>query len=1136
LQIAVADKSTSQFCVNNIALDRASNLEVRFKYRSTSPISANDRGSWVLIVFFKPGGVSIGTSAVICTNTTQWKGIAKTIPVPEGAVQCSLAFRMQEQNGRFDIADISVGEPDNVSVLTDKTEERQYAKAYRVRANLTYKKTNGVHTLTSPTLTLKAVEQAAPYGFVLPDDLCDNPDLVYEVECAFRPKWSSHNASDISMIFALGQNISGSDQNSLNLTFLGGNCILSRLRAAEGGVVTEIHAPVAINAGQRCTIKTRWSESEETLWVNGQEITCAVMPKKFVWGKNRKFYIFGENIGRGLLNADVEQFSLRVYEPRVKAVFAGSPRDRGYFTGAGPFRQALSFPLHNGTSFASTLAVFDIEGKKIAVVSPDSITAEAHSYRLPPLPFGWYKLQATIIGEGAEKELAMPICITAGPALREPAEYSLYGITEEWPFGRDTFDAATVDALMYRMSQMGIRWFRAWCAWDYIEETPGVYYWEKMDRFLAIADKYGITVYPVIMGGGKPFMNPRTLTHKFDVSIGFRLPPDRTLWDNYVKAFATRYKGKFPYYQMWNEADTRQFLYPFKTEAYAAWLKETAAIIRAADPAAKLCLGGFCAAYNDSLINGTSHTDRDAAYGLAEWYAQKPQADYDVVDYHLYSAGGPLQSWDGTVQLMERLRPYMAAHGDGGKPVWNSETSFQSADNPKLAGVPGGLFNVPLLTEREQACRVVQWHVQSKALDIKHNFNYAVRGSSGPINSDFSPKPAYVAHQNLASTLAGLKYERTLRLNNNIRAYQFVGAKRCVTVLWTMGGSEILAAKNAASDTSLTRIDLFGNRSPGESTLILTEEPMYFESQQPPVLQELVSLQLPGVVLAGVPYDARLTIHNLFAGELRCAIDARAAGKSELRKSFNVPSGKEITEPIRISGAGTPLTVEGTLSGAVAHDFYLELPVPLKKAVLVSSTTPGRFEITEASQVCIGGPVIDTQNRVVSEGVWKGKNHLSAVGTVTVRDRAATVVVAVKDDAFFPDQTGNALWNGDAVELFLDLRSDTQKAAHAMNELVKLVVAGNGKYLIGRNQTLDDLVVSAKRTADGYAVTVAFTLPAHITRNFGFDAAIDSADTATSGRTVRMMWAGTAGNHTNPDSYGAVILSPETPSPSPKRR
>ena len=43
---------------------------------------------------------------------------------------------VQEQNGRFDIADISVGEPDNVSVLTDKTEERQYAKAYRVRANL----------------------------------------------------------------------------------------------------------------------------------------------------------------------------------------------------------------------------------------------------------------------------------------------------------------------------------------------------------------------------------------------------------------------------------------------------------------------------------------------------------------------------------------------------------------------------------------------------------------------------------------------------------------------------------------------------------------------------------------------------------------------------------------------------------------------------------------------------------------------------------------------------------------------------------------------------------------------------------------------------------------------------------------
>jgi len=143
---------------------------------------------------------------------------------------------------------------------------------------------------------------------------------------------------------------------------------------------------------------------------------------------------------------------------------------------------------------------------------------------------------------------------------------------------------------MCRMSQMGIRWFRAWCNWDYIEESPVVYYWDSMDQFVGIAKKYGITIYPVIMGGSKPYINPSDITH--DVAMGFRLPPDKTNFNNYVKAFATRYKGKFPYYQMWNEADTRLFLYPFKTEAYAAWLKETGAIIRAVDPATPILQRG----------------------------------------------------------------------------------------------------------------------------------------------------------------------------------------------------------------------------------------------------------------------------------------------------------------------------------------------------------------------------------------------------------------------------------------------------------------------------------------------------------------------------------------------------------------
>ena len=1123
IQLSVSDNKMACYTADNIKLGNLTKLEVRFKYRSSAPFAASDRGSWVRIAFGKSSGAGAGDAvAIFCQPATQWKELAEVITVPEGATKCAVQFRMQELNGRFDIADISAGEPAKVSAAVENTEELEYMKAFQLKTDLIYKKTGDTATLASQDITLKPVNQGLPCSFVLPDDLCNNPDLVYEIECTFRPKWSSGDTLKAShFIFALGTNIWGSDPNSFNLVFLGGATVISRLNASEGGTQCGARAAVSVNAGERCSIKTRWSENESTLWINGKAVSRTVMAKKFVWQKGRIFYVFGESPGRDLLDAEVEHFSLRVYEPKVKAVFEGTPRDLGYFTGSGPFTTALSFPAKNGKNLTSTIAVFDLDEKKIATIKPALVTAESHKYTLPKLPFGWYKLKATITGEGVEKQVTLPISITPSAAIREPAEESIYGITEEWPFGRKTFDAATVDALMFRLSQMGIRWFRAWVAWDFIEENPGSYYWDGFDQFLAIADKYGIVVYPVIMGGSKPFMNPKEISHKCEVSMGFRLPPDMNLWRNYVKAFATRYKGRIPYYQMWNEADTRQFLYPFKTEAYAAWLKETSSIIRSIDPAAKICLGGFCAAYND--LTSTSHTDKNSAYGMAEWYAQNPQADYDVVDYHFYSVGGPKQSWDTSVQLMEKLRPYMAAHGDGGKQVWNSETSFLATDNPKMVGVQGGWANVPLLSLREQAWRIIQWHVQSKAVDIKHNFNYTVRSDGGPLNSDFSPKPAYAAHLMLSNILAGLKYERTLPFNRNIRAYQFSSTGRCVTVLWTMDGSEVLVAKSAAKGKSITRIDMFGNRTNGEGVLVLTEEPFYLESEQPPVLQEMIGFRLPELVLTGMPYDAQLTVRNPFDEELRCSFNVKAAGKPEMRKSLNIPAGKEKTESIRISGTGTPLTLEGNLSGAVSKDFLLELPVQPKKAA-VDGATPGRFDINEAAQVRMGGPVIDNQNRVVSEGSWKGRNDLSAAGTVTVQDRKVTVVVKVKDDAVFPEESGSAPWAGDAIEFFFDLRTDAQKDANSMDGVVQLGVTAAGKYVIVRNQKLQDLVVRAEKAAGGYTVSVSFTLPAHITNMFGFDVSLDDADTATSGRKVQMVWSGTENNHASPAGYGVVII------------
>jgi hypothetical protein len=1126
-RIAVSDLSTASWKIASLRLAKADALEVSFRYRSTAAAPGQDRGSWVHVAFLRANGASAGTAAIVCQPTPQWRTTTQAIPAPDGAVECSVQFRMQEQNGRFDVAEVSISAVAGGATTAESAEDRDYAKAHRRLADLAYGNVGNTPVLASPDLTLKAGGQVAPYGFVLPDALCDNPDLIYEVECTLRPRWSSKESKGGNVIFALGNNIAGSEPNSFNLTFWGGNGIISRMNSSEGGARAEIRNPITVNARERYVVRARWSAYEQTLWVNGRAINRSVMPKPFVWGKGRTFLLFGESADRGLLNADVERFALRVYEPRLKVRFAGSPRDLGFFTGAGPHALSLDFATTNGLRLASTLTVRDIQGQPLATLKPAAVTAETHAFTLPPLPFGWYQVMATISGEGAEKQVTLPISLTATAAIRESAQASLYGMTEEWPFGRENFDAATVDAMMFRLAQMGIRWFRAWLAWEFIEEAPGVYYWDGFDQFVAIAERYGIEVYPVLHGGTRPFMMPppdQPLTHSSMISAGYYLPPDMTLWKNYVRALATRYKGRIRHYQMWNEADTRQFLYPFKAEAYAAWLKETAAVIRAVDPEALLGLGGFCAAYDDTWINRTSHTDNDPAYGLAEWYAQKPQQDYDIVDFHFYSVGGPNQSWDATVPLTGRIRNFLDAHGDGGKPIWNSETSFSSTENPRMVGINGGIFNVPFLSERAQAGRVVQWHVQSKVVGIERNFNYRVRGESGVLHSDLSAKPAYAAHITLANALAGLKYLRTLPFNGNIRAYQFADAKRCVTVLWTMGGSEILAARSAANDPPLVRMDLFGNRVPGEGALALTEEPVYLESAQPPELRELIGLRLPDVVLAGKPYEAQVIVANPFEGELRCVLEAKVAGKSATRAAFAVPGGEERVEVLAIAATGTPLLIDGKLSGAVTHEFLLDVPVLARRALVASGAVPAGFAIAEAAQVRIGGTAIDGQNRVMSESNWKGAGDLSAAGSVTLRDREVTVVVEVTDDAVFPDKSGKSPWDGDGVELFFDLRTAEQKAQASMDGVVQLAVAADGRHQITRNQVLQDLVVRAERSAAGYTVAVSFQLPAHVAGGFGFDVSLNDADSATAGRKVQMVWAGTESNHTSASGYGVVVI------------
>ncbi|HEU4974515.1 MAG TPA: cellulase family glycosylhydrolase [Baekduia sp.] len=132
-------------------------------------------------------------------------------------------------------------------------------------------------------------------------------------------------------------------------------------------------------------------------------------------------------------------------------------------------------------------------------------------------------------------------------------------------------------------------------------------------------------------------------------------------------------------YEVWNEPDENLFWHPAPDAAkYAALLKASYAAIKAADPSATVATGPM--------------TGNDYAW-LDQLYAQGAGGSFDVVSVHTDTAcsvNGPdfFYREDGRIARYAFLgyrsvHDVMAAHGDGGKPIWMSELGWTTT-----GGVP----------------------------------------------------------------------------------------------------------------------------------------------------------------------------------------------------------------------------------------------------------------------------------------------------------------------------------------------------------------------------------------------------------------------------------------------------------------
>lgn len=684
---------------------------------------------------------------------------------------------------------------------------------------------NGLKTIATINLA-----GAPPAGATLPSAYCNRTDLVYDVDITATANWDSSLDTDPHGMFVLGRNMHDLKPNSVSLLVWGGKTLFARMTSSTTGDTAQVnYGNLDIKPGAPIHVHARWTSNTISLDLNGRRIGTESMAGTFEWPQGRAYFVAAEDVGLSPWNGVIVSGTLRVMEPIIRAAYAGG-KDAGYYIGSGAHRLPIDLPAGDGLALKSSLSLYDINGVKVFdKLKPSVVSPGAHTFELPTLPFGWYQAVGTLAGHGSTLKLTRSLVITPGPVDRQSADLSPFGITEETTLApAGVYDPSTVETLFTRISAMGVRWYRLWVPWDYIQTAPNQYDWRQLDDVIARARSHGLTLYVCLLGGSQPWQSSQNVSPSpYPIMSQYcYMPLDMSLWSKYVGAFAQHCKGRVFYYQVWNEPDARNGFYPFLTGDYVTVVKASSAAIRAADPRNLVGLGGFAGGFGPSGIASMSHTDKDFAWGLGEFWSLNPQSYYDIMDCHFYTLDQPGQSWDKSVATAQSLHAAMQAHADGAKPLWNSETSFFTGD----PGQMGGWTNTPLLSGQDQAARLVQMYVQSYAAGISHTFWYSIRGDCGVLNTDFSPLPSYAAQCELARMMYGLKYQRALALDSTLRGYVFNNGSRYLYVLWTTSGDVPVTATTGAKAQVL---DIMGNLSslPGSGKLTISTVPVYITSE-----------------------------------------------------------------------------------------------------------------------------------------------------------------------------------------------------------------------------------------------------------------------------------------------------------------
>jgi hypothetical protein len=401
---------------------------------------------------------------------------------------------------------------------------------------------------------------------------------------------------------------------------------------------------------------------------------------------------------------------------------------------------------------------------------------------------------------------AEPVAVHVPAILRNYPWSSPFGVEVHW---RHPLTGGT---LLARAEELNIQWVRLHrVSWRDVQPVEGgAYDWSVLGSFedeLRAMRSAGLT--PIVIVHHSPRW--ATINEPFETDCGAVRADKFGAFAAFVQALVERYKQpefNVRYWELGNEPDVDPQLVtidsPFGCwgdiddpyyggRHYGEMLKVVTPAIKAADPEAKVLIGGLLLATPNTtnpdlgkpelFLQGILEAEAAPYFDIVPYHAY-PSYFGEVVDYDNGTLSGDWYSWGGwTLGKARFLRQVMALYGVN-KSLFLNETSLGCNPDWYDCDPPPSTFF------EAQADFVVRTFTRDLSENIQAFVWYTLDGpgwrEGGLLDSSDVPRLSYLAYQQLATRLQNSRFEQVVDYGLGIEAYSFAKGTRCVHVLWSI--------------------------------------------------------------------------------------------------------------------------------------------------------------------------------------------------------------------------------------------------------------------------------------------------------------------------------------------------------------